>query len=289
MAAQPIPLPAQLIEVAADAPKIDVMMLTYRVAVTPPIMAITEMVQWARKDGIDARLHMFGGALVNVVRDGALADARPGASVLFVDDDMTPPHPHAIKSLVDLNVECVAPLFTNRSEPVSLTVKKWDEATDTLKSIESLKEATDNTILMGPFCVGMAFTLIQADAIEKVREYHLSARDWLDDNRLLLDRLHVRAELREKERQRREQARRDLFQRERLARLFDFTEMPDGTRLGEDIAFCRKMLKSGVKMALDCRLEMAPGHVGTYAFGIWDMATPNNRKEFYDVLRGARE
>ena len=290
MAAQPIALPP-LIEVAEGAPKVDVVLLTYRVAFVPPIIALNEMVNWARRDGIDAKLQLGGSAAVHEARNEALAKTREDADfVLFVDDDMIPPDPlHAVKRLVDLDVECVAPLFTTRSEPVSLTVKKYDAQTDTLKGIESLSGAVENTILFGPFCIGMAFTLLRRDAIAKVREYHLSAQDWMDDNRPLFDRLHVRAENREKERKRVEERRRALYARERLARLFDFPELENGARPGEDVSFCRKALRCGVKIALDCRLNMAPGHVGNHAFGIWDMGTPNNRKRFYDVLRGPSE
>lgn len=286
-----------LIEVPAGAKKVDVLLFTYRMAVVPPIIALTEMVHWARKAGIDAQMKMFGNALVHEARNQALAAIRPDVDyVLFVDDDMIPPHKDAIKALVDLDCEVVAPLFTTRSEPVSLTVKKYDADTDTFRGIESLKEATDNKVLLGPFAVGLAFTLVRRDAIEKVIEYHLSAKDWMDDNRELFDRLHVRAEYREKERARIEEYRRFLYKDDGSADLFGFAtargnaeKAHKNNRLGEDISFCRKLLRCGVQIALDCRLEMAPGHVGQYAFGIWDMGTPNNREEYFRALRGPRQ
>lgn len=282
--------PQPLIEVAEAAKKVDVLLFTYRMAVVQPIVALTEMVHWARRDGLDAQMKMFGNALVHESRNQALASIRPDVDyVLMVDDDMMPSNKHVIRDLVALDCEVVAPLFTTRSEPVSLTVKRYDEATDTFKGIESLKEATDNKILMGPFAVGMAFTLIRRDAIEKVIEYHLSAKDWLDDNRKLFDRLHVKAEYREKERSEIEKYRRDLFAKDRAARLFDFAVAHPHNYLGEDISFCRKLLRCGVQIALDCRLNMAPGHVGTYAFGPWDFGSPNNQEMFYAALRGPRQ
>ena len=278
-----------LIAVPEGAKKVDVLLFTYRLAPAAPLMSLVEMVHWARKDGIDAQMKMYGNALVHESRNEALANVRPDADyVLFLDDDMIPPNPHAIKHLVDLDVECVAPLFTTRSEPVSLTVKVYDAATDTLRGIESLKEATDNKVLFGPFALGMAFTLVRRDALEKVTEYHLAAKDWMDDNRELFDRLHVRAENREKERREIETYRRNLYGESRSTRLFDFCVAKPHNYLGEDISFCRKMLRSGVQVALDCRLEMAPAHVGAYAFGIWDMGSPDNKEEFFTKLRGPR-
>jgi hypothetical protein len=286
----PFTVPEDLIPVPSGSPKVDIMVCTYRYNVVAPIMAIREMELRARKSGIDARLKLFGNALVEDARAQAAAARREDYDyLLFVDDDMVPGYPDAVKYLVDLDVPVVAPLFTTRSEPVSLTVKQWDAATDSFKGIESLKEAADDKILMGPFCLGLAFTLIRRDAFEKVVEYHLSGQDWLDENRKLLDRLHVRMENRERERRNIEIERRAQYAKDRVAYVFDRNLQPFGVRPGEDIAFGRRLLRCGIDVALDCRLEMAPGHVGTYAFGIWDMGTPNNREEFYRALRGPKE
>jgi len=279
-----------LIPTPPGAPVVDILLLTYRMAVTPPLLALRELELRARKSGIDAQIKMSGNALVEECRAQAAAARRENYDyLLFVDDDMLPGHPDSIKHLIELDVPVVAPLFTTRSEPVSLTVKTWDKDKDTFKGIESLKETADGKILMGPFALGLAFTLVRRDAFERVVEYHLSGQDWLDENRALMDRLHVRAENRERERERIEKERRARYAENRMAYVFDRGLQATGVRLGEDIAFFRRLLRCGFDVALDCRLEMAPGHIGHYAFGIWDMGTPNNREEFYRALRGPKE
>lgn len=266
----------------AGTPKVDIALFTYRYASVLPILGIYDMHLRARRDGIDSRLVPYGSALIDHARALAVAEMRADAdAILFVDDDMVPPIERSVvKKLMDLNVDVVAPLFTTRAEPVTLTVKKYDRETDSLRAVSELSEAADNKILTGDLAVGMAFTLIRREALQKVVEYHISARDWLDDNRPMFDRLRVRAENRETERKRVEEKRRADWRRNRSNNLFDRAYTAAGEKLGEDIAFCRRLLRAGVHISLDCRLEMAVGHAGQHAFGVWDIGTPNNRHQF---------
>jgi len=279
------------IEVPNGAPKVDIAVFTYRYAYTPPLLGLYDMHLRARRDGIDSRFVPYGSALIEHARALAIADMRPDAdAILFVDDDMVPPVERSVvKKLFDLRMPIVAPLFTVRSEPVSLTVKRYRRETDSLEAVEELTSAADGKILTGDLAVGLAFTMIRREALDVILDYYLSANDWLDDNRAMFDRLRVRAENREKERESLSAYRKAEWAKNRSNQLFDRSELPNRSKLGEDISFCRKAIKAGLQISLDCRLEMAPGHAGQHAFGIWDIGTPNNRAEFFKVLAQSTE
>lgn len=105
--------------------------------------------------------------------------------------------------------------------------------------------------------------------MEKVLEYHLSGKDWLDENRALFDRLKVRAENREAERIALEGERRKKWAEKRWCTVFDRSQITRLDRLGEDFTFCRRLLKAGLEVTIDTGLFI--GHVGDYSYGPWDM------------------
>lgn len=279
-------LDEQAISVDQSAPKVDIAIFTYRTAKTAVLFALHEMHMEARRDGIDTRLMMYGSSLIDLSRSRAIASMRQDAeAILFVDDDMIPPPgQHVVRELLAHGKDITAPLYTTREEPVRLVVRKYDLATDTLRAVDELSSAAEGKAIEGPLAVGLAFTLIRRRAIDAILDYHLSARDWLEENRRLFDRLHVRNERREEERRRVERLRRAAWEKDRTNGLFDRVKLDDGTYLGEDISFCRRALQCGMTVTLDCRLNLAVGHSGDYAFGVWDFNTVNNHRYYAALL-----
>lgn len=272
------------IPVPAGAPKVDVLVFSYRHAPVTSLTSIFTMCVYSRVKGIDVRFGWYGNALIETARNRALSAKRDGADVLFVDDDMFC-QPYALEWLRQLDADVAAPLFTTRQEPVGLTAKYWNEKTQSFLPAEVLQEKALNKALRGKYAVGMAFTLVKSEVIDRIREYHLAAHDWAEENRRMFDRLHVRKEVREEERRRIEKIRRERFAKDHTAEVFQRERTDDDQRLGEDITFGKRLIALGVDTVIDTREANYVGHMGEYAFGPWDIGTQNNVDEHFNTLK----
>jgi hypothetical protein len=238
-----------------------------RAASANALAAIYRMRDRTEDAGHATRLLMYGNALIHRSRNNALAaSVRPDADyVLMVDDDMLP-EPDALLKLLAHGVPVASAACTTKVPPVALAAKVYDSIADQFVPLDALRP---DALCHGPFAVGAAFLLIDRKTIDALIEYHLSAQDWLDENRRLLDRLHVRTEGRERERARKEEIRRAHWERERLVRIFDFPINESELQLGEDIALGRRLLNLKIPVAIDS--SVAVGHLGEYAFGPWNL------------------
>lgn len=224
------------------------------------------MLEYSKAAGIDLGPKFYGNALVHRSRNAALATVRPDADyALFVDDDMLPERDALIR-LVERAQPVVSALSTTRVPPVRIAAKLYHEPSDQFVPLDSIRP---DALVTGKFSIGAAFLLINRGTIDRLIEYYLSARDWVDENRRLLDRLHVRAENREKERARKEQIRRANWERERYLQVFDFPTGENELQLGEDVALSRRLLALGVPVAIDTALHVA--HLGEHPYGVWDL------------------
>ena len=126
-----------------------------------------------------------------------------------------------------------------------------------------------NKLLVGQFAVGAACLLIDPPTIAALLEYNLTARDWVDENRRVFERMHVRSGMIELERARKEGLRRERWKDHRFCRVFDYGILDNELELGEDVSFSRKLIRLGIDSALDTGTVVA--HVGERPFGIWDV------------------
>jgi len=248
--------------------KVDVLRFQYRRPPDGSVIAQQAMIAESRRAGHEVDLLITGNALVHASRNKAIAQARKDADfLLFCDDDMVP-QPDALMRLMAHSLPAVSGLFTTRVEPVRYTFKLWDPAAEQFVPPPDLEHLPDG-LLEGKWGLGAAFLLLSRAALDRVLEFWLSAEDWALDNRRLFDRLHVRSELREREKLRVSEARRLNFQTDGYLRLFDFPVQPNERQLGEDLAFSRLMIRAGVGIAIDT--DVVVGHMGDYAFGPFDI------------------
>lgn len=229
------------------------------------------MVLHAQSQGLDAHVLTFGNALIHRARNQALSCTRPDAAVLFVDDDMLPAE-DALVRLVNAGCPVVSALCTTRVPPVVIAAKVYRAEKDDFGWIDTINLTR---VVSGPFAPGTAFLLINRETLDAVREYHLSARDWLDENRNRFNRLSVRAEKREAERKRIENIRRGLWESQRWLRIFDFPVNDGELQLGEDIALGRKLLNLGIPVAIDGTTPV--GHLGEKAYSVFDIIDAEER------------
>jgi len=161
------------------------------------MMDIQIAMSQAKRAGHDVDAVPYGYALIDESRNACVAKYSDGADfVVFIDDDMKP-EPEAINKIVALNAPIASAICTTRSEPTDLVLLEWvDERGGFVKchTIPMHKPVTKR------FGVGGAFLCIRKDALEQIKEYYLSARDWIDWFQPEHDRMHVRKEKREEER-----------------------------------------------------------------------------------------
>jgi glycosyltransferase involved in cell wall biosynthesis len=243
-----------------------VLVFSYRNAPTTAMLGLFRFLKHSKEAGIDVRPMFHGNALIHRSRNTSLAAVRPDADfALMVDDDMMP-EPDVLVKLLARDVPVVSAFCTTRVPPVQIAAKRYDEASDQFVPLAALRP---DTLVSGPYAVGGAFLLLRRDAIDALKEYYLSANDWLVENRRLFDRLHVRAENREKERARKETIRRANWAREKYLQVFDYPTTENELQLGEDIALSRKLLGLNIPVAIDTAVQVA--HLGEYPFGPWDL------------------
>ena len=215
-------------------------------------------------------------AMVDVARNKCLIHVSDQCDfVLWIDDDMKP-EPDAISKIVALNRPFASALCTTRTEPVQLALKHWHRDREEFSNWE---DYAPTRLIEGDYGVGAAFLCVRRDALREIVGYHLHAQDWLDWNRKMLDRLHVRAEYREKERARKEALRRKNYEQKGELRVFE-TEVHDGSekRLGEDLIFCWRALQLGIPVSVDPTIRV--GHTGHRDFYLEDYQPPKHFEKF---------
>lgn len=245
--------------------KIDLCLFSYRSGPAAARMALDIMVLYSRQNGLDVDVLTFGNALIHRARNEALICTRPDSSVLFVDDDMIPQR-DALLRLIDAKRPVISALCTTRTEPVRIAAKIYRTETGEFGWLDRINLSR---VVDGQFAPGTAFLLMDRASVEAVKEYHLSAQDWLDENRTMLSRLHVRTGLREAERKRRETLRRRLWEQSHFLRVFDYPVNDEELQLGEDISLGRKLLHLGIPVSLDGTTPV--GHLGEKAYSVYDM------------------
>ena len=251
--------------------KVDVLYPCLRAAPNDSLFAVMGMLNYSQKQGVDIGFRINGNALVHRVRNQGVAEAREDFDyLLFCDDDMLP-DADSLCRLLAHQAPIVSALCTTRREPIELAARAYDPVSDQFAPLDRIRvqQLVTDIGREKKLAVGAAFLLIRRDTIETLKEYYLSARDWLEDRRREMDRMHVRAEYREKERQRKEEIRRAHFARAKILRIFDFLVGDDEVQLGEDISLSKRLLKLGIPMAIDTACQVA--HIGEKAYGVWDL------------------
>lgn len=232
------------------------------------------MINYAKARGVSVEVRIYGNALIHRSRNLALATTREDVDfVMLLDDDMLPEQ-DALVRMLRRNVPVVTALCTTRHPPVEIAAKVYKPEED---QFHPLATVNLDRMITGSFGVGTAFVLIKREVIETLIEYHLSAQDWLEENRRRLDRMHVRAEMREKERAHIEEIRRLNFSKDKHMRLFDYQVIENEQQLGEDITFSRRLIKCGIPVAIDGTLHV--GHVGEYAYSVMDILDEESKSK----------
>lgn len=267
--------------------KVTVCLLSYRWGPSTALRAINSMVSHSRKQGTVVEVLMGGSALVHKERNQQLAEAPFDAThLLFLDDDMVPTK-DALERLLAHNMPVVSALCTTRVPPVRLAVHAYDERSDQFAPMHYMKPGK---VHVGYFGLGAAFLLMDRATADILIEDHLSAADWMAANRRMFDRMHVRAEVREKERARREQIRRTRFLiKDYVLRVFDFGVTDDEVQFGEDVHMSRSLIRLKIKVAIDPDTKV--GHMGEYPWSPDDVDysdyTPEMERADRAALQGA--
>lgn len=215
-----------------------------------------------------------GNALVHRVRNLSLKTLRPDTDyVLFCDDDMCPEQ-DALLKLLEHRVPVASALCTTRNEwPPRLAVKVYDQES---RGFFQIEEVRPGAIIKGAFGVGAAFVLVQRSILDRLIDFHLEAVDWLELNRPLFDRLHVRAENRDKERRRISALRKEHYQREQYLKVFAFSTQDNELERGEDVHFSLLLRFLGVPILIDSNVIV--GHIGSFPYSPYLMNVYNWRE-----------
>jgi hypothetical protein len=248
--------------------KVDILIPSYRPVDTDPIALILQMASYTAKAGHDVGSPLFlKNGIVTWARNNGMAQMREDADfVLWVDDDMLPPADSLVR-LLKHDQPVVSALMTTRALPPVLCVKAYDREKDTFCKVERVKP---DTLIKGDIAVGTGFLLLRRDAIDAVSRQYAEARDWLDDVTPLFNRLGVNSDKREEERARLAASRADLIKRGQMKpQLFEFFVNDAGQPHGEDISFCRRLLRLGFKIAVDTSVQI--GHAGVFPYGPWNL------------------
>lgn len=252
--------------------KLDIIRFQYR-AIPPSADHAFDAMCAATEKLHDVHVIKGGNALVHVSRNRAIVRIRPDAEwVLFVDDDMVP-HSSAAARMLEHNQPVVSAVCTNRQFPVEIAAKIYDKASDRYVPFNWVKP---DRLIVGQIAIGAAFLLMSRATIDSLIEHYLTARDWLEDRRREFDRLHVRREIREAERVRKEGIRRELYRARQVVRVFGYPVLDSEEELGEDIGLSRRLIQLGIPVALDSNVLV--GHLGEYAYGPWDIGRDEEQR-----------
>jgi hypothetical protein len=202
----------------------------------------------------------YGNALVHRARNEVLAHVGEDVThLLFVDDDMVP-FEDALERLLIHSVPVVAALYASRHDTPELVVRAYDERSCQFARMEAMRPGLHT----GKFGVATGFLLLRRDVVEAVVKDYLTAADWLEENRRMLDRLHVRVEYREKEQAHKAEIRQARWERDKYLRVFDFPVGDDEIQKGEDIALSSRLIRLKIPIAVDASIQV--GHLGERVF-----------------------
>lgn len=251
----------------ASGHKVCINLLSYRQAPSTAMRAINDMVRYSRAAGTEVEMLMGGSALVHAERNKQLSLSPFDAThILFLDDDMVPVK-DSLERLLAHDVPVVSALCTTRKPPIRLAVHAYNRETDQFAPMHYMKHGKLHT---GEFGLGAAFLLMNRGTADLLIEDHVSAADWLEANRRMFDRMHIRSEVREKERARRENIRRSRYLANDYAlRVFDFGVTDQEVQYGEDVHVSRSLIRLKVPMSIDP--ECVVGHMGEYPYSPADV------------------
>ncbi len=214
----------------------------------------------------------FGSADIADGRNQILAKRPEDADyTVFIDDDMMP-EPMALVKLLQLDAPVMSAACTTRAHPIEICIKYWSEETQEFIAMDDIPR---NRVFTERIAVGTAFCAIRKDVIGQLVEHYLSAADWMEENRRLFDRLHVRAENREKERAQRERIRRYHWEKSRAIRIFRFHAIDNDIELGEDVTLGYRLMQLGIKVTVDPRIFV--GHYGGYPYSLQEYLSSDDR------------
>jgi hypothetical protein len=269
--------------------RIHVLKFTYRSQNPECADAIDEAMATLVRAGHSVGQRRWGSALIHASRNQAFgsADQDECDYLMMVDDDMLP-SAEAMLQLVELDVPVASAICTTRVFPVQLAVKIWDKECEQFVQADKLR--SDRPITGNEKCkfgVGAAFLLVRQDVRKRLLDYYLSANDWLEDNRRMFDRLHVRKELRERERQEVAAKRQYWWDKDRYCRVFDHSIDETQMQFGEDVGFSRRMLQLDIPITLDGRVTV--GHLGDYPYTVADYIPEIEEGKLLDPRVGLAE
>lgn len=250
--------------------KIDVIRPAYRFKDPECDAAVQNMLSHMANSGIDIRMPLIRGhALPHRVRNEALLKIRADCDwVLWCDDDMFPAKDACEKLVQNADGEhIVSALTTTRDQwPPTLIPKAWRAQDDRFVLIPSEDwEQHLGKIMRGHFGVGFGFVITSKQILDEATEFYLSGKDWLELESKRLNRLHVRAENREKERKHIEQERRNRFEETGYLRVFGMSVQDNELERGEDVHFSRLVIAMGHHVSIDTTVQVP--HMGKCPYG----------------------
>ena len=243
--------------------KVDLLIPTYRGMNPMSTPLIQSMVTYSHEQGVDIRVPpLHGSALVHRSRNKAVMTVRPDTDfILFCDDDMGP-RKEALCQLLAHDLPVVSAFMTTREElPVKIAAHEYSAEHDVFKQLEWLRPCK---VVKGSLGMGTGFLLMQKQVLDRALDWFLEARDWLADNRRSFDRMHVRADVRERERLNLAALRRVHWDHEKLHRVFHFAILENQTEAGEDLSFSRNLLRMGIETAIDTNVIVS--HIGWFPY-----------------------
>lgn len=241
----------------------EILVSTYRAADPQCMREIMAAVSECNRAGWRVQFDTYGNALLHQARNRALAQVDADFAV-FIDDDMVPERT-AILKLLELNAPVASAVCTTRGFPVRLCVRHYDFDRNTFHEMDQVAWDRPTT---GPFGVGAAFLAVRRDVIGRLIDHYVTAQDWVLDNRLVHDRMCVRADRIDRERKRKEERRRALFEKDKYARVFSYPVQDDELECGEDIGFSTRLLQLGIEVTIDPTIRV--GHKGDYVYSTSD-------------------
>jgi hypothetical protein len=173
--------------------------------------------------------------------------------VLFMDDDIVPPHDALIR-LLNHKVDIVAGACTVRQDPPLPNFRTFDR--DNWMFRTAFEWTADGLMEVGG--VGTGFVLISHKALDDIGEYWLSCRYEVEHFGMHSDTASSLATIR-----------REWARKTDNKMWFQFLPSPLGEgEFGEDLSFCLKARECGYKVHVDTSVRC--GHIGSYAYSLDD-------------------
>lgn len=256
--------------------KVDVLIPRYKTLKEGAHNAIARMCAFSKQNGIDlAEPILRSSSLIEETRNMALSQTRKDVDyILFCDDDMVPEHDSLVR-LVKHELPLVSALTTTKDIlPPMLSVRAYSPEEDRFVVVEQIRP---NAVVKGQLGVGCGFMMFSREVRDAVvQEWH-DARDWAADHEDTFKRLHVPVKMRDKERQRMAELRKGLGV---APQVFSRDTTKSGHKLGEDISFCRRVLRLGYEIAVDTSVQV--GHLGDFPYGPWNLGHNDHKELRFD-------